>query len=89
MGGRENGAKDLLPEYFCRSTNIVPVSTKTKFSVGRAVVGGTVGSLFNPLGTIIGAASGINGKKGERLNFYVRIAEKFLSEKYKMGAVIT
>lgn len=77
------------PNIFCRSTNIVPVSTKTKFSVGRAVVGGTVGSLFNPLGTIIGAASGINGKKGERLNFYARIAEKFLSEKYKMGAVIT
>ena len=74
------------PNIFCRSTNIVPVSTKTKSSVGRAVVGGTVGGLFNPLGTIIGAASGINGK---RLNFYARIAEKFLSEKYKMGAVIT
>lgn len=53
------------PNIFCRSTNIVPVSTKTKFSVGRAVVGGTVGSLFNPLGTIIGAASGINGKRGK------------------------
>jgi hypothetical protein len=38
------------------------VSTKTKFSVGRAVVGGTVWSLFNPLGTIIGAASGKRGK---------------------------
>ena len=41
------------PNIFCRST------------VGRAVVGGTVGSLFNPLGTIIGAASGINGKRGK------------------------
>ena len=51
--------------FFCRSTNIVPVSTKTKSSVGRAVVGGTVGGLFNPLGTIIGAASGINGKRGK------------------------
>ena len=41
------------------------MSTKTKSSVGRAVVGGTVGGLFNPLGTIIGAASGINGKRGK------------------------
>ena len=65
MGGRENGAKDLMHEYFCRSINIIPVSTKTKSSVGRAVVGGTVGGLFNPLGTIIGAASGINGKRGK------------------------
>lgn len=56
------------PNIFCRSTNIVPVSTKTKFSVGRAVVGGTVGSLFNPLGTIIGAVSGINGKRGKTIN---------------------
>ena len=76
------------PNISCRSTNIVPVSTKTKFSVGRAVVGGTVGSLFNPLGTIIGAASGINGKRG-KTKFLCQDCEEFLSEKYKMGAVIT
>ena len=53
------------PNIFCRSTNIVPVSTKTKFSVGRAAIGGTVGRPCNPLGTIKKAASGIKGKRGK------------------------
>lgn len=53
------------PSIFCKSTNVVPVSTKTKFSFGKAAVGGAIGSLFNPLGTVIGAATGINGKHGK------------------------
>lgn len=53
------------PNIFCQSTNVVPVSTKTKFSYGKAAVGGAIGSLFNPLGTVIGVANGINGKHGK------------------------
>lgn len=53
------------PGIFCGSTNVMPVSTKTKFSLGKAAVGGAVGSLINPLGTAVGIASGINGKRGK------------------------
>lgn len=55
----------FCPNIFCNSTNVVPVSTKTKFSFGKAAVGGAVGSLFNPLGTAGGIATGINGKRGK------------------------
>lgn len=57
--------KVYCPNIFCGSTNVVPISTKTKFSFGKAAIGGVVGSLFNPLGTAIGVASGINGKHGK------------------------
>ena len=44
----------------------IPVDTKKKFSVGKAVVGNTVGGLlFGPVGAIVGAGVGINGKKGK------------------------
>ncbi len=53
------------PNIFCNSTNVVPVSTKTKFSFSKATFGGAIGSLFNPLGTAVGIATGINGKHGK------------------------
>lgn len=53
------------PNIFCGSTSVVPISTKTKFSFGKATVGGAVGSLFNPIGAVIGIANGINGKHGK------------------------
>lgn len=53
------------PGIFCKGTDVVPVSTKTKFSFGEAAVGGAIGSLFNPLGAVIGAATGINGNHGK------------------------
>ena len=37
------------PNILCKSTDVVPVSTKTKFSLRKAVIDGTVGSLFTPL----------------------------------------
>lgn len=70
------------PNILCKSTDVVPVSTKTKFSLRKAVIDGTVGSLFTPLGTVIGAASGINGKYGKR-NLYAKIAGKCLRKKPK------
>lgn len=57
--------KIYCSNIFCNSTNLVPVSSKKKFSLGKAVVGGTIGTLFNPLGTAVGIATGINGKQGK------------------------
>ena len=44
----------------------IPVDTKKKFSVGKALVGNTVGGLlFGPVGAIVGAGTGIKGKNGK------------------------
>lgn len=52
------------PKWSCGSTEVAPVNTKKKFSVGKAVVGNTVGfALGGPVGGLIGAATGFNGKK--------------------------
>jgi Zn finger protein HypA/HybF involved in hydrogenase expression len=48
----------------CKSTNITFVNKK--LSLGRAVVGGAVGSLAGPLGTAAGATmGGLSSKKGK------------------------
>ena len=50
----------------CKGTNIVPVDTKKKFSVGKALVGNTIGAVaFGPVGAIVGAAAGLGGKTGK------------------------
>ena len=49
----------------CKSTNITAATTKRKFSIGKSIVGGAIGSMINPVGGLIGAASGINGKDGK------------------------
>ena len=44
----------------------MPAGTKQKFSVGKAIVGNTVGGLlFGPVGAIVGAGTGIKGKHGK------------------------
>ena len=53
------------PNIFCNSSDVVPITTKKKFSFGKAAVGGAVGSLINPLGTAVGVATGINGRRGK------------------------
>lgn len=57
--------KDKVPYCpKCHSTNITFV--RKGVSLGRAVVGGAVGSVFSPLGTVAGAAiGGITGGKGK------------------------
>lgn len=58
--------KIKCPSWTCGSTNVVPVGTKKKFSVGKALVGNTIGGLaFGPVGAVVGAATGINGKNGK------------------------
>ncbi|AJA50054.1 hypothetical protein CPAST_c40250 [Clostridium pasteurianum DSM 525 = ATCC 6013] len=48
----------------CRSTNITFVTKK--LSLGRAVVGGAIGSVAGPLGTAAGATmGGLSSKKGK------------------------
>lgn len=50
----------------CNSIEFQVVDTKKKFSLGKAVVGNTVGGLvFGPAGAIIGGATGIKGKNGK------------------------
>ena len=59
-------ARIKCPSWTCRSTEVVPIDTKKKFSVGKAIVGNTVGGLvFGPVGAIVGAATGIKGKNGK------------------------
>lgn len=54
----------------CKSTNLVPIDTDKKFSMGKAVVGNTVGGLLGgPVGAIVGAGTGIKGKNG-KTKFY-------------------
>lgn len=55
--------KIRCPKLLCNGTG-VPASTKKNFSVGKAVVGNTVGFLAaGPVGGLVGAATGFNGKK--------------------------
>ena len=58
-------AKIKCPKFGCNGIGM-PVDTKKKFSVGKALVGNTVGGLlFGPTGAIVGAATGIKGKNGK------------------------
>lgn len=53
------------PSWGCGGVGI-PVDTKKKFSFGKAIVGNTVGfALGGPVGGIVGAATGIGGKRGK------------------------
>ena len=53
----------------CHSTSIHYIEKRKRFSLGRTIVGGAVGSLVNPIGTAVGAAMGgltsNKQKKGE------------------------
>ena len=56
--------KITCPAWGCRSTEVAPVNTKKNFSVGKAIVGNTIGfAVGGPVGGIVGAATGFNGKK--------------------------
>ena len=53
------------PRFGCNGVGI-PVDTKKKFSFGKAIVGNTVGfALGGPVGGIVGAATGLGGKRGK------------------------
>lgn len=53
----------------CHSTSLHYIEKRKRFSLGRTIVGGAVGSLVNPIGTAVGAAMGgltsNKQKKGE------------------------
>lgn len=52
------------PNILCRSTNVVPVSSKKNFKNGKGLVGGAIGTaLLGPVGGAVGVATGFNGKK--------------------------
>ena len=49
----------------CWSVEYQVIDTKKKFSFGKALVGGSVGGVFGPVGAVVGAATGIKGKNGK------------------------
>ncbi len=54
------------PRFGCNGVGM-PVDTKKKFSLGKAIAGDIVGGvLFGPIGAAVaGAAAGVNGKNGK------------------------
>lgn len=56
--------KIKCPKMFCDGIGM-PIETKKKFSVGKSIVGNTVGGLFGPAGAIAGTMMGVNGKNGK------------------------
>lgn len=57
--------KVKCPSMFCDGIGI-PVDTEKKFSLGKALVGNTIGfALGGATGAIVGAATGIGGKRGK------------------------
>lgn len=57
-------AKIRCPKWSCGSTNVVPVGAKKNFKIGKAIVNNTIGfAVAGPVGGLVGAATGFNGKK--------------------------
>lgn len=56
--------KIKCPKWSCGSTNVAPVGAKKNFKIGKAGVNSTIGFVLGgPIGGVIGAATGLNGKK--------------------------
>lgn len=57
-------AKIKCPKMFCGSTNCVPVAQNKKYKASKGLVGGAIGGLaLGPVGAIVGAGAGLNGKR--------------------------
>ena len=57
-------SKIKCPNILCRSTDVVPVSTKKNFKKGKGLIGGAVGTAIGgPLVGAVGLATGFNVKK--------------------------
>lgn len=57
-------ARIKCPRLTCRSTNCVPIAQDKKFKAGKGLVGATVGGMIlGPAGAIVGAGTGLNGKR--------------------------
>ncbi len=57
-------AKVKCPGLFCGSRNCVPVTTRKGYKIGKGLIGAVVGNaVAGPVGAIVGAGSGLNGKK--------------------------
>ena len=57
-------ARIRCPRITCRSTECTPLAEKKKYGLGKGVLGGAAGTIIaGPVGGVIGAATGFNGKK--------------------------
>lgn len=57
-------SKIKCPNLRCRSTNVVPVSSKNNFKKGKGLIGGAIdATIGGPLLGAVGMATGFNGKK--------------------------
>lgn len=56
--------KIKCPSWGCDGVGI-PIDTKKKFSMGKAIAGNVVGGLLGPAGAIAGTMMGVNGKNGK------------------------
>lgn len=57
-------AKIRCPKWSCGSCNVVPIGAKKNFKMGKAIVNNTIGfAIAGPVGGLVGAATGFNGKK--------------------------
>lgn len=70
------------PNILCKSTDVVPVSTKTKFSLRKAVIDGTVGSLFTPLEQLLAQQAALT-ESMEKTKFICQDCGKVLEKKLK------
>ena len=56
--------KIKCPAWGCGSTSCVPVSQDKRYKVGKGAVGAVVGgAILGPAGALIGAGTGLNGKR--------------------------
>lgn len=57
--------KIKCPSWGCNGVGM-PIDTEKKFSFGKAIIGNTIGfAIGGPVGAIVGAGTGINGKNGK------------------------
>lgn len=70
------------PNILCKSTDVVPVSTKTKFSLRKAVIDGTVGSLFTPLEQLLAQQAALT-ESMEKTKFICQDCVKVFEKKLK------
>ena len=57
-------ARVKCPGLFCGSKDVVPLTTKKMYKTGKGLVNAAIGgAIAGPVGALVGAGTGLNGKK--------------------------